>query len=327
MTDVTSTKTIDFTGLEKEEWFDALDELAEELGHFEPLGAQHAAAFIEAGPKLVVTFESYPEIVANSPKNEPRGFEFRERNGWSHLAIIAHEESWFRCKRIYQYFDRLIDDGFFEDFEQVLFFGSHRGGYAASAYSVAAPGSRVLALRPVATQDPQIASWDRRYPEARRESFNGRFGYAPDMIDAADKAFVIFDPRDDLDAMQSSLFTRSHVTPLRTPFLGAKIEVALSHMDILNTLAVLTMDGSLDRASFANLYRERRDYMPYLRTLVQALSEQGDLERAAAVCRFVLSRHHRPFFARALKKIEDSMSPSDDTEADTVPDQGDDTAA
>lgn len=324
MTDVMSETTIDFTGLEKEEWFDALDELAEELGHFEPLGAQHVAAFIEAGPKLVVTFESYSDIVANSPKRLPRGFQFTEHHGWSHLAIISHEQSWFRCKRIYQYFDRLIDDGFFEDFEQVLFYGSHQGAYAASAYSVAAPGARVLALRPVATQDPEIAGWDRRYPAARRESFNGRYGYAPDMLDAANHGYLVFDPRDDLDAMQSALFTRPHVSRLRTPFLNDKVEVALSLMDILNPLVEQAMDGTLTRESFATLYRARRDYMPYLRTLVQMFTDAGQPQRAAAVCRFVLSRHHRPFFARALARIEESQNDQPDEGVQT---RDDDTAA
>ncbi|MEJ6745505.1 MAG: hypothetical protein QNK98_01850 [Yoonia sp.] len=51
----------------------------------------------------------------------------------------------------------MIDDGFFEDFYNVLFYGTHGGTYAAAAYSVAAPGCTVLALRPQATLDPRIA--------------------------------------------------------------------------------------------------------------------------------------------------------------------------
>lgn len=136
MIDVMSIKIIDFIGFEKEEWFDVFDELVEELGYFELFGVQYVVVFIEVGLKLVVIFEFYLEIVVNFFKNELCGFEFWECNGWLYLVIIVYEESWFCCKCIYQYFDWLIDDGFFEDFEQVLFFGSYCGGYVVLVYFV-----------------------------------------------------------------------------------------------------------------------------------------------------------------------------------------------
>ena len=68
------------------------------------------------------------------------------RAQWSSLSILSEGESWFRENRIYGYFDRLIDDGFFEDFQTVVFHGSQAAGYAACAFSVAAPGATVLAI-------------------------------------------------------------------------------------------------------------------------------------------------------------------------------------
>ena len=49
-------------------------------------------------------------------------------------------DTWFRDNRVYGYFDRLIADGFFEDFDTVIFYGAGSCGYAAAAFSVAAPG-------------------------------------------------------------------------------------------------------------------------------------------------------------------------------------------
>ena len=112
---------------------------------------------MDAGTNLLVTFEDAEYIRKFNNGSAPRGFHYAQQEGWSHLAIIAKSESWFRDPAIYRYFDRLIDDGFFEDFYNVLFYGTHGGTYAAAAYSVAAPGCTVLALRPQATLDPRIA--------------------------------------------------------------------------------------------------------------------------------------------------------------------------
>jgi hypothetical protein len=43
-----------------------------------------------------------------------------------------------------------VDDGFFDEFEQVIFYGSGSSGYAAAAFSVAAPGATVIAVQPQA---------------------------------------------------------------------------------------------------------------------------------------------------------------------------------
>ena len=304
MQDLPSDFTTDLEDLEIDEWFEALDEFAEKHGHFEPLGTNYGAAFIDAGPKLIVTFESFPEIESQSERNEPRGFEFVRSFGWSHLAIVARHDSWFRDKAIFGYIDRLIDDGFFEDFDEVLFYGAHRGGYAAAAYSVAAPGSRVLAIRPVATLDPRIASWDRRYLADRRTSFSSRYGYAPDMIEGTDHAYIIFDPNEDLDAMHAALFTRPNTSKMLARGMADRIDSSLAEFNALNQIVGHAMSGTLTNEVFGEIYRGRREFIPYLRSLVMRLESAGQIERAAQVCRHVLKERHRPFFTRRLAAFE-----------------------
>ena len=308
MQDLPSDFETNLEDLEGDEWFDALDEFAEKYGTFEPLGNDHVAAFLDAGKKLVVTFESFTEIEAHSERNEPRGFDFVRAFGWSQLSIISRNDSWFREKSIYGYIDRLIDDGFFEDFDEVLFYGAHRGGYAAAAYSVAAPGARVMAIRPVATLDPDIASWDRRYLADRRINFTDRFGYAPDMIEAADHCYVLFDPREDADAMHAALFTRRNTTKFRLRGLGDRIDVSLDDMKALNQMVGHAMAGTLTPDVFAEIYRARRYYIPYLRSLVMLLESRGEIERASHVCRQVLRERQRPFFARKLAAFDEMLS-------------------
>jgi hypothetical protein len=161
----------------------------------------------------------------------------------------------------------LIDDGFFEDFYNVLFYGTHGGAYAAAAYSVAAPGCTVLALRPQATLDPRIAGWDTRYIAQRRHDFTHRFGYAPDMIDAVNHAYIVFDPLQRFDAMHAGMFTRSNVTALRCTGLGNRLDLALDAMEVHNDLIKGAMFKTLDLDMFNKAMRKRRDNPTYLRNL------------------------------------------------------------
>ncbi|MBI1418448.1 MAG: phosphoadenosine phosphosulfate reductase [Limimaricola sp.] len=290
--------------LDGETWIAALDQLAEEHGSFSVLGADHVASFIDAGPRLLVTFESQPRILAHNQGDEPLGFEFVRRHGWSHLAIIGRADGWFRDPAIYQHFDRLIDDGFFEDFESVLFYGADGGAYAACAYAVAAPGCRVLAVRPQATLDPELAGWDPRYARHRRLNFTDRFGYAPDMLEAVQSAHIVFDPAEQLDAMHAALFAQPNVTLLRCRRLGPRLDQALAGMRVLAPSMLAAMEGRLDQLSFARLMRARAHYMPYARHLLAVTEVEERPLLSARICQHVLRQGDKPFFAQKLAKLK-----------------------
>ena len=63
---------------------------------------------------------------------------------------------WFRYPKVHAYFNRLVDDGFFDDLDKVVFYGAGPCGYAAATFSVAAPGATVVAIQPQATLDPRV---------------------------------------------------------------------------------------------------------------------------------------------------------------------------
>mgnify|MGYP006172564255 CR=1 FL=1 len=163
-------------------WLARMEEICEDSGYFDPLGAQHWAFFADEGTTLLVTFEQLDSIRA-TPTQMPMGTTLAAEKGWSHLCLIAEGETWYRDPLVYRYFDRLVDDAFFEDFDRVVFYGAGMGGYAATAFSVCAPGASVVALQPRATLDPTIAVWDKRHLAQRWRDFTSRFGYAPDMIE------------------------------------------------------------------------------------------------------------------------------------------------
>ena len=305
MRDPRLTFETDLTGRDAKAWLRAVEDLAEEHGNFVSLGPDHAAAFLDAGRTLLVTFEAIPGILERRDAL-PIGFDFARTEGWSVLSLFSEGQSWFRDDRIYGYIDRLIDDGFFEDFDRVLFYGCGACGYAAAAFSVAAPGARVLALQPQATLDPDVAGWDTRHFRFRGRNFTDRYGYAPDMIDAAQRAYIAFCPQEPPDAMHASLFRRPNVTLLRADGMNDAMERALDRLRILTPLIQAAMDDSLGPARFGQLLMIRKRSPFYLRRLVLRLIARNHDRFAAAVCRIALRRGPNPFFEKHLAQIGDT---------------------
>ncbi|MCE8008779.1 phosphoadenosine phosphosulfate reductase [Aestuariivita sp.] len=291
-------------GLDKQAWKAELAKLAEECGMFQPLGDKHFATFIEDKNTLLVTFETVDGIRTLSEDAQPLGFDMIGALGWSHLAVISDGDTWFRDPLIYGFFDRLIDDGFFEGFEKIVFYGAGPCGYAAAAYSVAAPGATVIAIQPQATLDPRMTEWDERFPEMRRTSFTDRYGYAPQMLEAAEQAYILYDPREDLDAMHSALFERANVTRLRLPMMGGALQTSLIDMHIVYRMIVQAGQGKFSERAFYRMYRARRDYPPYLRNVLARLDRDERETLSMALCRNVTSRMHAPKFGRRLVQLE-----------------------
>lgn len=271
-------------------WFARIEQIGRDQGYFRWLGDAHAAVFAEAGRTLLVTFETVDAIRQNQPDQLPLGCPLARERGWSHLCVIARCATWYRDKAVYAFFDQLVDDAFFEDFDHVVFYGAGMAGYAAAAYSVTAPGATVILAAPQATLDPEIAGWDPRFLEMRRTSFTDRYGYAPDMTEGAGPVFVIFDPEQNLDAMHAALFKRPHVTLLPCRNLGRDIGGALDAMRVLPSVLTTACTGSFDARLFRIFYRTRRNYSPYLRALLARLEGDGRIWLAALLCRNVADR-------------------------------------
>ncbi|MFV2002444.1 MAG: phosphoadenosine phosphosulfate reductase, partial [Paracoccaceae bacterium] len=145
------------------EWLDVLEDIAEEHGYFEPLGPDHSAIFLDQKPMLLVTFETMASIRARAHSDVPLGWTLAEADGWSQLCLLSHDETWFRHRAVYEYFDRLVDDGFFEGYDRVVFCGADSCGYAAAAFSVVSPGATVITMSPQATLGPAVAEWGERF--------------------------------------------------------------------------------------------------------------------------------------------------------------------
>lgn len=299
-------------GMKKSDWLAAVAELCDTDGYYEALGPRHHAIFVEKSSVLLVSFETLQGIPALSSLAQPLGWEMMLGSDWSSLCIASDGDTWFRDTAVYGYFDRLIDDGFFDEFDTIVFYGAGPCGYAAAAFSVAAPGSRVLAVQPQATLDPRITEWDDRFTDKRRLDFTSRYGYAPDMLDAADATVVVYDPRQSLDAMHAALFTRPNVHKLRLRHMGDAIQTDLLEMNQLGPLLTAIAEGAIDELAFARMMRARRMHPPYLRAVLSALDAEGRETLVEALARNVTTRMHAPRFARRLNEIKKAREETED---------------
>lgn len=310
--------------LTDEAWLEALRTLGDEHGSFADLGPDHAAVFIEQSHKvLFVSFETVFGIRSGSETGLPLAFDVCESRGWSHLTVIAQRQNWFRDQHIIGFFDRLIDYGFSDQFEKIIFYGAGMCGYAAAAYSVSAPGSQVILISPQATLDRKLTAWDDRFPSSRRLDFGERYSYAPELLDAAESALIIHDPEEIEDAMHASLFRGDHIVHqrYRRGSAGA-IESDLRSLSLITQIAEAAASGEMTQTKVASLLRSRRRHVPYLRALLSRVLAEDRPELTAMLCRAVLKEQSLPRFQHQLEKAEIQLGlrqpepPSDVSEAD-----------
>ncbi len=293
-----------------ESWLEQIRQISMTNGFFEELGRDHYAGFLEAGNNLLVTFENAQRVRESAYDAEPRGYAYARHDGWSHLALFSKGVSWFRDAAIYAFFDRLMDDGFFDDFDHVLFYGGDGGeAYAAAAYSVVSPGATVIALRPQATLDAEMTRWDPRFYKERKMDFNSRYGYAPEMLEAAGRAFVAYDPYERFDAAHAALFRRDNVTLLPCALFGREIDRAFDRMGIHDLMIKLAMDKALVRKRFFQLLRARRYDPTYTRDLVGHLLDRDHVWLAQVLCNYMIKRDKTGFFQEKLDDLaEEGMA-------------------
>lgn len=287
---------------DRDSWLELISLIGAEEGYFQPLGPGHWALFVDDGPNLVVSFETVDSARAR-PGQMPFVHHVASEKGWSHLCLIAESAPWFRDPAVWRYFDRLVDEAFFEDFDSVTFYGAGPLGHAACAYSVTAPGARILALSPIATLDPAMSGWDSRHRAARRLDFTSRYGYAPDMTEGAAQLTVICDPAQKSDHMHSVLFRAPHCQNLSARHGGSDLESLFQRLGFLDALLIEAAEGSLTSESFALHWRKRINDPTFLRNFHHALEARGNLTRVRILCENVVRRLNISRYRKRLNEL------------------------
>ena len=266
------------------------------------LDSRHLALLRIRRPRILVTFERLDQASANGWRGG-LGAAAAEALNWTHLQILSDGETWFRSPAVHDYIDELAADALFDGFDNVLFLGAGDGAHAAAACSVVAPGARLLLLRPVATADPRVAGWDPRLRHLRRTDFASRYGDAAALAEGASEMFLVYDPLDALDRMHAALMDGTNAVHLHARHAGMLLRETFAEMGVLDTLVAAAMTGSLDAEHFAEIWRARRDHLPYLRHLMRVLGARDRVLLQGYLAGNVARRLDAPDFSRVFRKI------------------------
>lgn len=289
------------------EWQAELRDMGRDQGFFEEIGDQHMALFVRRSDTLVVTFENLDHVFENNETRLPWAFDFIEKKNWSILGMMAHGWTWYRDEDVFDFFDRLRDEGFFDGFKRVVFYGASMGGYAACAFSAACPGATVFAISPQATLDRSIAGWETRYRGAWGRNFNSRYGYGPAMTATADKVHLFFDPRWQLDAMHAALFQGDNVLKYNSRFFGHRIASLWIQLGLLKPLVEAVVEDRMNPMDYYKMLRSRRENGRYQREMLERLQKLKRPELVARYCEAVLARRRGPKFRQALKQAQSQL--------------------
>ncbi|MEM9318530.1 MAG: phosphoadenosine phosphosulfate reductase [Pseudomonadota bacterium] len=265
-----------------------LSEIGRAHGFFRRLSSTHSALYVEEGDTLLVTFDAAERVIGRTKDGLPLGFRAVERDQVSLLNILGARQTWFRDEKLFAFFDELIDAGFFDQFDRILFLGlGPMCGYGALTYSVAAPFARVLAISPAATLDRGAAPFERRFRNAWSMDFTDRYGYAPAMAEAAEAITLVYDPADVMSASHAALFDGANTTRHKLRHGGMAIGAMLAAGGTLWDLVRRAADGPVTTLDFARASRPaRRLFAPYLGKLIANADQTGHPRLALAAAEY-----------------------------------------
>lgn len=259
--------------------------------------------------QLVVTFGHSDDI--DHPELDWPAWTDRliRKRGWSHLAIHAPKGSWYRDAALVDELEKLRNDGFFERFDAVMFFGPapQGSGFAALSFAALCPGAHVLALDAQSTLDPRTAPWDDRFAAAPGADWTLPFGDAATSLAKAGAAYVVIDPLQRLDRRHLARLPARQVTVLHGVGLYEDIGVALKRMGLLDEIFTAAAAGTLTPATFYPMIRARKDLYLYRQVMERHLDARG---KSALKKRFVAAFRKRSRRRKAEAERKKAMPPS-----------------
>ncbi|EEX11170.1 conserved hypothetical protein [Ruegeria lacuscaerulensis ITI-1157] len=235
---------------------------------------RHSALFHQRDPsRLVVSFDNIANANDLSFAREPWGWKFFRDEGWSHLGIFARTKAWFRDPEIIDYFQEKAREGFFEQFDLVVFAGASMGGFGALTFSALVPGAIVIAFNPQTTLDERLVPWETRYRFGRVQDWDLPLGDAAECVGMARKVYVFYDPFFAPDRRHVQRLKGDNVVPLKTWFSNHFAAPMLRKIDVLKPTMQQAMTGTLEPSEFYRRMRARRRLPIYMRG-IEAVGEE-----------------------------------------------------
>ena len=288
----------------EDDWSDIATQLAGKDGWYRAGDNGHSFLYMPRSTEtLVVTFDNLDIAMTKREDRRPWGYSFIKDQGWSMLGVLAGGWTWYREQWVSDQFDALAEEGFFKQFKRVVFYGASMGGYAACAFSPAAPGCDVVAISPQSTVDKTVVPWETRYKVAWDRDFSGKYGDAAEVCKAARRVSILYDPYEPLDAGHAARFTGDNVQHLRAPLLGHRLGSSLNQMGILNPIILGALNGTLSSKDYYQLLRARKDSPRYQRELFNRTVAKGHKDLAKSLGAHILDKNPNRAVQRALKEL------------------------
>ncbi len=273
-------------------WDEIATRLAGDDGFYRPGPEGHSFLFMpRSDDTLVVTFDNLDITMNKRDDRRPWGYSFIKEQGWSMLGVLAGGWTWYRNPWVSEQFDQLRVSGFFNRFKRVVFYGASMGGYAACAFSAAAPGADVVAISPQTTLDKSIVPWETRYKVAWDRDFTGPYGDAAQASAAANKVYILYDPYEPLDSGHVARFENDNVERLRAPLLGHRLGSSLNQMGILTPIILGALSGTLTSQDYYQMLRNRKAFPRYQRELFTRTVNRGHTQLAKSLGEYILARN------------------------------------
>lgn len=271
-------------------------------------GSDNVLSFEPVSKKLIVTFDNLSVVKGDEPR-WPWGFNFLTKTmGCSVLGVMAKKRNWFRHPFVHDSFDMLRDSGFFDQFDDILFYGASMGGFGALTYSQAAPDSKVFAVAPQSTLDRRILPAEDRWGWTARLDWDDRYADASKATSVAKDIVVLSDPYFAPDAAQVDRLTGDNIRKFRMPFFGHQLPNALVKMNILKPMLTEVFDGRLTGQRFYELLRVRKDLPRFQHDLLMKAEEKNHPKLAIRVCEYTLKKRNAKNIRRSLERLQSEVA-------------------
>ena len=236
------------------------------------LGSNIIRSCLQESRQLVVSFEGGGDRdLATVEGGLAWGQALIAEAGWDGLFAIPKILDWYQAPELWEFFSMMRKTGFFGSYDSVVTYGSSMGGFAALAFAKSIGANRVVALQP-------RTSLHHTFPWPSKQSSRLNYSRVGPHADAlggvrADMDILIFaDPLYPRDWRHAKRVLNA--TLFRTPFSAHHVPEYFNEMGVLGEISRAALGGTLNRAWFNQVMRERRHTKTYWAGMNMALSRR-----------------------------------------------------
>lgn len=267
-----------------------------------------------------VLFVTFDPLKKSDRSDAPRPWLYEEvrSNGYSVLGLIAKRQDWYRNADTPDVISELAGQGFFADFDRVVFAGTDSGAYAALTYSRLVPGCDVLALAPITSLNKKIVPFENRfaYPLKSLDWTTPEYLDAADAAPAANHVYVLYDPFLDEEKLHATRIAGDNIEYIKCRHFGGRLTRHLESCGALEGLVGAVGAGQFSAKAFAGSLGGRRKQRNWCKKLLFDLSDRNHPKLALALAEKILEAEKKPGKVAYAARIRDALQGMSDAEVD-----------